>query len=259
MKRLAMILLGLCLLSSLFGCGSSRPKMKLDAEDQFLLAKSKFDNRKYLDAQTEFQKLLWEFPGSEYVDEAQFYLAECYFHMEDYPSAIDGYTRLLNNYSQSPFSADAQFKIGLCYYEQVLPSALDQDYTRKAIRELRTFLEDYPDNENVPEAQKLLLECRTRLAKKEYDTGHLYYKLGEYGSAIIYYEELIENYPDTKWADDAQFGLGECYRRQEKWDQAMEAYLQVLEMSTTGNLTRRAQQRIENVEKKLQESQKSSG
>jgi outer membrane protein assembly factor BamD len=259
MKHLAMILLGLCLLSPLLGCGSTPSKVKLDAEDQFLLAMMKFDNRKYIDAQTEFQKLLWDFPGSEYVDEAQFYLAECYFHQEDYPSAIAGYTRLLNNYSHSPFSADAQFKIGLSYCKQGLPSALDQDFTLKAIRELRTLLEEYPTSDNVPEAQKLLLQCRTRLAKKEYDTGHLYYRLGEYASAIIYYEELIENYPETKWADDAQFGLGECYRRQEKWDQALKAYLQVLEMGTIGKLARRAQQRIESVEKKLQESQKSSG
>jgi len=259
MKYLAMILLGLSLLPLLFGCGPTPPKIKLDAEDQFLLAKKKFDNRKYTDAQTEFQKLIWDFPGSEYVDEAHFYLAECYFHLEDYPSAIDAYTRLLNNYSRSPFTDEAQFQVGHSYYKQTLPSSLDQEFTRKAIREFQTFLEDYPDNEKVPEAQKLLLNCRTRLAKKEYDTGHLYYKMGAYVSAIIYYEELIKNYSDTKWADDAQFGLGECYRQQEKWDQALEAYRRVLEINSAAKLVHRAQKQIEKIEKKLHQSQKSSG
>lgn len=259
MKLVATFLVGLGLLALLLGCGPGPPKAKLDAEDQFLLAKKRFDDRKYLEAQTEFQKLIWNFPGSDYVDEAHYYLAECFLQQEDYPSAIHSYQRLLQNYSQSPFADDAQYKVGLCYYKQSLPARLDQDFTHKAIRELRTFLEDYPNSEWVPEAQKLLMVSRTKLAQKEYLNGHLYYRMGEYVSAIIYLQEVLKDYPDTKWADDAQFTIGECYRRQKKWDQALESYQQVLETSISGRLVRQAQKRIDKIEKKLEEAQKSSG
>lgn len=251
MKLFAIFLVALGLLTLLFGCGPGPPKAKLDAEDQFLLAKQKFDDRKYLDAQTEFQKLIWNFPGSDYVDEAQYYLAECFFGQEDYQSAIHEYTRLLRNYSQSPFVDDAQYKVGVSYYKQILPAPLDQDNTHKAIRELQTFLEDYPNSEYVPEAEKYLLSARTRLAQKEYLNGQLYYKMGAYDSAIIYFEELLKSYSDTKWADDVQFAIGECQRRQKKWEQAIESYQKVLEMSSSKKLVQRAQKRIDKIEKEL--------
>jgi outer membrane protein assembly factor BamD len=258
MKLFAIFLVALGLLALLFGCGPGPPKAKLDAEDQFLLAKQKFDDRKYFDAQTKFQKLIWNFPGSDYVDEAQYYLAECFFGQEDYQSAIHEYTRLLRNYSQSPFVDAAQFKIGVSYYKQSLPAPLDQDDTQKAARTLQTFLEDYPNSEYVPEAEKYLLAARTRLSKKEYLNGQLYYKMGAYDSAIIYFEELLENYSDTKWADDAQYAIGECQRRQKKWERALQSYQKVLEMSNSKKLAQRAQKRIDKIEKELTETPKSS-
>jgi outer membrane protein assembly factor BamD len=254
MKQVITFLIGLSILALLFGCGSTPPKVGLDAEDHFLLAKKKYDDRKYLDAQIEFQKLIWNFPGSDYVDEAQFYLAECFFFQEDFPSAIHEYQRLLNNYSQSQFVDVAQYKVGLSYNKQSLPAQLDQDFTHKAIRELQTFLEDYPHSEHIPEAQNILLACRTKLAQKAYLNGRLYYKTGEYISALIYFEELLKTYPDTKWADDAQFAIGECYRRQKKWTQALESYQRLLEMSPSEKLARRAQNRIAEVEKQLEGS-----
>jgi len=259
MRLAVTLLIASSIWAGFLGCGPAPPKMQLDAEDQFLLAKKKYDEHKYLDAQTEFQKLIWNFPGSDYVDEAQFYLAECFFYQEDFPSAIHEYQRLLNNYSQSPFVDIAQYKVGLSYYKQSLPAQLDQDFTHKAIRELETFLEEYPNSEQVPEAQNLLFASRTKLAHKEYLSGRLYYKMGEYASALIYFEEILETYPDTKWADDAQFAIGECYRRQKKWTQALKSYQQLLEMSSSESLVRRTKNRIDEVEKKLEESQKSSG
>lgn len=256
MKFIVTLLLSLGILTLMSGCGPGPPKAKLDAEDQFLLAKEKYDHRKYLEAQTEFQKLIWNFPGSDYVDEAQFHLAECLFHQEDFPAAIHEYQRLLSNYSQSPLADAAQYKVALCYYKESLPAQLDQEFTHKVIQELRIFLEDYPNSEYVPEAQKLLLAARTKLAKKEYFNGHLYYRMGEYSAAIIYFEEILNDYSDTKWADDTQFAIGECQQSQKKWEQALESYRKVLEISTSEKLIRRAQKRIGKIKKKLEESQK---
>ena len=249
--RFVTILIGLGLLAFLSGCGSAPPKATMDAEDQFLLAKERYDHGKHLDAQIEFQKLIWNFPGSDYVDDAHYYLAECFFCQEDYLAATHEYQRLTSSFSQSPFAGPAQYKIGLCYYEQSLPVYLDQDFTDKTIRELRIFLEDYPNSDYVPEAQKLLLASRTKLAHKDLLNGKLYYKMKEYVSAIIYLEELLENYHDTKWAADAQYVIGECYRNQQKWGPALSAFQNVLQMDASQKLARRAQKRIDQVEKNL--------
>jgi len=236
----------------LLSCTSSPPPGKLDAEDQFLLARERFDGRKFEEAQQEFQKLIWNYPGSDYIDDAQYYLADCYRNLGDYPTAIVEYRRLLRNYSQSPLASSAQYHLALCYFEQSLPSHLDQDFTQKAIQELEFFLEEYPHSALFPQATELMLKARTKLARKGYDNARLYLKMNSFEAAIIYIEEILEEYGDTKWAVDAQYLMGECYRHQEKWQQALGAYRRTLEMSPPKKLRRQAETRIRQIEDLLE-------
>jgi len=259
MKHALLNLFGICLVALLMGCGGARPTRVLVAEDQYLLAQKKFDEGRYQDAQLEFQKLIWNYPGSDYVDDGQYYLAECYRLQEDYPGAVVENERLLRSYSQSPFAPAAQYHLALCYYQQSLPSNLDQEFTHKAIQEVQVFLEDYPNSEFLPQARELLLQAQTKLAKKSFDTAYLYYKLGNFDSAIIYIEELLREFTDTRWAVDAQYLMGECYRDQENWSQALSAYRQVLEMDASEKTAQRARKRIQQVEEKLSQAEKASG
>jgi outer membrane protein assembly factor BamD len=240
----------LCFLYLFLACGPAPPVSTPDAEDQYQLAMERFEDEKYEQAQLEYQKLIWNYPGSDLVDDAQYHLAECHRLLEDYPTAVVEYSRLVRSYSQSPFAPTAHYKLALCYYQQSLPSHLDQDFTHMAIHELNTFLEEHPGHEDAPEARKLLLEARTKLAKKEYENARLYYKMDAYDSAIIYIEELLEEYPDTKWAPDAHYLIGECYREQGNRDDALAAYRQVLELDASGKAARQAEKRIRQIEEK---------
>jgi outer membrane protein assembly factor BamD len=248
------ISLALCLLCAALACGAPPPPGRLDAEDQYLLAQERYDDGKFEEAQLEFQKLIWNYPGSDYVDDAQYYLAECHRYLEDYPTAIIEYSRLLRSYSQSPFAPAAQYHLALCYFEQSLPSHLDQNFTHKAIGELQIFLEEYPHSEFTAQARDLLLQARTKLAKKDYENARLYLKMNDYESAIIYVEEILDQYGDTKWAVDAQYLLGECYRHQEKWQRALRAYRLMLEMNPSKKLQRQAEARIRQVQEALEET-----
>ena len=101
MKQTDIVLLGLISCLLIAGCGTTPPKGTLDAEDHYLVAKDLYDNRKYEAAQIEFQKLIWNFPGSDYVDEGQYYLAECLFEQEDFTGALPS-TRLVFAISSNP-------------------------------------------------------------------------------------------------------------------------------------------------------------
>lgn len=47
-------------------------------------------------------------------------------------------------------------------------------------------------------------------------------------SAIKSYQEIIDKYPDSKWADDAQFYIAMTYFYGGEWDKAIEAYQKVI-------------------------------
>ena len=53
-------------------------------------------------------------------------------------------------------------------------------------------------------------------------------KLGYYIQALLKYQELINNYPDSPYADDAQIGIGNCYYATYDFSHAIEAYQKVI-------------------------------
>ncbi len=196
------VCLAVCLvvLLALLGCGSSDQATTGGPEERFTHAKKLFDNGDYLEAINEFTVITLQFPGSAVAADAQFYLGESQFARGQYVLAAYEYGVVKRNYSASPRVPEAQYKLALSYYELAPKAELDQQYTHKAIDEFQTFVEYYPANPLVPDAEKKIAELTDRLAKKSYDTARQYRTLDYYRSALFYYDDVIENYHDTQYA-----------------------------------------------------------
>lgn len=214
----------LALLSLLLACGTTKIPPNLTAEERFEVAKRLFDKGKYLDAKTQFKIITLNNPGSSIVDEAQYYLAETHFKLKEYLLAASEYERVLRMYPQSPLVDDAQYKIGLCYFKLSPGYALDQDYTLKAIGEFQRFLEDHPNSDLVPQVEKYLFECRSKLAQKDYKAGELYRKMGDCRAAVVYFDSVLNNYYDTKFAEKAHYWKAECLRRLGDYEAAQKEF-----------------------------------
>ena len=53
-------------------------------------------------------------------------------------------------------------------------------------------------------------------------------KFGYYSKALLEYYELLINYPDSIWADDAQLGMGNCYYSSGEYNNAIVEYQKVI-------------------------------
>jgi outer membrane protein assembly factor BamD len=184
----------------LAGCGSGEVTKVMSVEDRFAHAKQLFDNRSYLDAVNEFTVITLQYQGSAFAADAQFYLGECRFAREEYLLAAFEYGVVKRNYPASPRVADAQYKLGVCYYSLSPRSSLDQQYTRRALDELQSFVEYYPAHEKAVDAEAKIKDLTVRLAKKQYDTAKLYRTMEYYRAALFYYDDVIEKYHDTEFA-----------------------------------------------------------
>ena len=192
----------LCIIATLFilGCGSGNVATTLTPEARFAKAKALFDNEDYLEAINEFTVITLQYQGSAFASDAQFNLGECRFNRGEYLLAGFEYAVLKRNYPASPRVADAQFKLAMSYYKLSPKSSLDQQYTKKAIDEFQTFAEYYPSNPKASEADAKIKELNTRLAKKQYETAHLYGTLEYYKASLACYDVVIEKYHDTEYA-----------------------------------------------------------
>jgi outer membrane protein assembly factor BamD len=201
-------------------CSSHEVSKQETAEERFQKAKALFDDGDYLDAINQFTVITLQFQGSAFAADAQYYLGECRFKRNEFLLAAFEYGVLKRSMPASPRVPDAQYKLALSYYNLAPKSTLDQQYTRKAIDELQSFVEYYPADEHAPDAEAKIKELNTRLAKKQYDTARLYATMEYYKSAIYYYDDVIEKYHDTEYAPLAYLGKVELLIARRKFVEA---------------------------------------
>ncbi len=195
----------------LMACAGVKPQPDWTAEQYFHYAKKLFDDEDYFEAANEFTVITLRYPGSTVADSAQYYLGESHFKMKEYLIAAAEFEKLINNMKRSQLIPLAQYKLALSYYMLSPRPELDQEYTRRAIREFQIFIEDYPTHPLKDDALKKIAELRAKLALKEFKNAEIYRKMHEYKAALIYYDQVLTDYYDTEWADDAQFGKIRVY------------------------------------------------
>ncbi len=217
----------LLVLAILTGCGGPGKSPIATAEDQFTLAKKEYDKEHYLKAIDGFQRVIFNYPGATVVDTAQFFLAMSYLGNEEYELAAVEFRRLMVNYPMSDYADQAQFSAGVCFYKNTPGNyALDQQDLKKAIQVLEDFILENPDSPLVEEARAVILEGLTKLARKEYENGLLYFKIYDFRAARIYFQYVIDNYTSTGYAALALFKLSESAYKLSEYIKALEKFSQ---------------------------------
>jgi outer membrane protein assembly factor BamD len=208
----------------LFACSSTLDTTNMSGEDRLAYAMKLYQDEDYEEAIKEFDAIILQYPGSSIVDDAQYYLAMSRFQREEYILAAYQFSKLIKSMPSSEFLADAQFMLANSYYELSPNYALDQKYTKKAIDEFQVFLDVFPLNQKVSEAEAKIKELNEKLAKKDFETARIYEKLEYYIAAVIYYNNVIDVYHDTKYAPLASFNkINLLANREKNYDALTEA------------------------------------
>lgn len=178
--------------------------------------------------------------GTNYGQEAQYYLAESYYSGRRYLLAASEYDRFVSLYPQDPRRQDAEFKAAMSYYHQSPRYKLDQTSTRRAIERFQLFNNRFPDSELVPEAADRIDELRNKLARKSYEAAQFYVRTDRYRAANIYFDETIDQYPETEWAERSLVDQIQTYiayadnsiiaRQAERYSNAIETYEKFLQL-----------------------------
>jgi outer membrane protein assembly factor BamD len=127
------------------------------------------------------------------------------YQRSEYILAAYEFSKLIKNMTASEFIPLSQFMLAECYYLLSPNFNLDQRYTKKAIEEYQAFIDFFPTNEKVSEAESKISELNEKLAQKEYSDALIYEKLEYYSASIMYYSNIIEVYHDTKYAPMAMY------------------------------------------------------
>jgi outer membrane protein assembly factor BamD len=219
MRKYFLILGALLLL--IWGCSSTNDLSDLNADDRLTSAVKLYEDEDFEDAATEFEAILLQYPGNSVVDDAQYYLGMCKFQREEFILSAFEFSKLIKNMPASEFVADAQFMLAESYYELSPDFTLDQNYTKKAIEEYQAFVDFFPLNQRVAEAERKISELNDKLGRKEYSIAVIYEKMEYYTASLKYYDAVVEIYHDTQYAPMALYRKIKLLMDREREDEAL--------------------------------------
>jgi len=180
-----------------FGC-SGKTVDESNPQALYDEALEDIQNDRYIMAVEKLRSVRNKFPYSKVATQAHLKMADVYFAQESYVEAAAAYEAFRDLHPKHESAAYASFKIGEAYRKDI-PTVISRDLTSayKAQDALRSFLEQYPQDAEVPKAKVFLQETRDLLASKETYIGDFYYKKGEWDAAKIRYQKILDMYADT--------------------------------------------------------------
>lgn len=140
-------------------------------------------------------------------------LAQTYERRRQWITAAAHYQRLVEDYPTSEHSLAARFGICNAYYQLSPRPELDQEYTYSGIAHCESVATNFPDTEEGAQAAEYLQELRDKLAEKVYDAGRFYVRRQALDAAVVYFREVVDNFPQTRFAPMALESLVETYDR----------------------------------------------
>jgi outer membrane protein assembly factor BamD (BamD/ComL family) len=136
-------------------------------------------------------------------------------------------------------------------------SGLDQESTETAVGELLLFKDSHPLSGRVALADSLLKIAYGRLSTKDYRTGVLYHKMGQFEASRIYLQGMIDQYPESPLVPEAIFYMAEGQRKLDSLDSAIEYYEKLIYIYPDHERTATARKRIAKIGRAQDEAQAS--
>ncbi|WGH27910.1 MAG: outer membrane protein assembly factor BamD [Candidatus Bostrichicola ureolyticus] len=110
-----------------------------------------------------------------------------------------------NNKLVKSLAEKALLMSGYCYYLLSPDYYLDQKNTYNAIYLFKKFKNYYPNNKYINMVNTLLVKLNNKIEIKKFNLAKYYYDLSYYKSAIIFFKNFINDFPNSLLKEKAFF------------------------------------------------------
>lgn len=151
-----------------------------------------------------YKKVVDNAPFGKMADQAQFKMAETMKDAGRYDEATVAFQKILDDYPASPLYERSKYEMANSAYKASLQPAYDQAPTDKALKAFEEFTTGTTDEKLTAEAQATIKRLKNKAAEKSFNTAEFYEKINRYESAIVYYKDVIDRWPDSTSAEIAK-------------------------------------------------------
>ncbi len=165
-----------------------------------------------------YNQIIKNGPYSEVAPHAQMNIGQAHENkiVTDYTAAVKAYETAADRYSDQPVGIDALYKVGLTYNKQAGRAEYDQSIATQAMSTFTDFATLFPNDPRVSDAQKRIDALKTEQARGSFDIAQFYERKNRLRAAQIYYNDVLDKDPNSKYAEAARERLQAINRRPEQ-------------------------------------------
>ncbi|MBA7543743.1 Cell division coordinator CpoB [subsurface metagenome] len=168
---------------------------------RYLLAECYFQQKEYMLAQVEYERVVTDSEINEYTDDALWGSGWCYYLLEEYEGAAGKFSKLLIDFPDSDLVLQVRYKLGKSYFK-------GNNYP-ETIKVYQEFLEKYPEyqGEEIEEVYYLL--------------GQAYFRSGKYAKAEGIFKNILSLFPDFELTSEVKYYEGLSLFKENKYEEAI--------------------------------------
>jgi outer membrane protein assembly factor BamD len=205
-----------CLLTGglLAGCASSTDATKVLNPDppgkMYARADALLNGGSYAEAARKFEDLDRDHPYSPEARRAIVMAAYAYYKGGKYQEAIASAQRYTTLHPGTKDAALAHHIAASAYFDDIRDPSRDQTATRRALAELKTLVQRYPDSPYIKQAANRIRLAEDTLAAAEMNVGRYYQNRNNQVAAINRYKTVVTEYQTTAHVEEALYRLVEA-------------------------------------------------
>ncbi|MGM0444697.1 MAG: outer membrane protein assembly factor BamD [Fibrobacterota bacterium] len=168
----------------------------------------------------------------DHRDSLYFRIGETHMALEEYKQASIEYREILARFPKSELRGRSMFRLAQALYLDAPIYQRDISVLRQAQRRFNMFINEYPQSNYADSARLYLDTIYSKFVTKAMENAEFYSIIDKYDAAVIYYEDILENFPKTTRKDSVYYCLAKNLIRAERYIEA-ETYMDRLRKDET--------------------------
>jgi len=186
-------------------------KIETQMIDAFKEGYEELENGDVLFAAKKFNEAELLYPQSEWAPKAALMAAYSYYSQDYFFDAEYELNRFLKIYPNDKNLPYAHYLLGMVYYEKIVDEKKDLEPLVKAEEKFKFIEKNYPNTDFALDSSYKLDLIKDYLASKEMYIGVHYIKKKKWIAAINRFKNVVNNYEETAFIDEALHRLVELH------------------------------------------------
>ncbi len=151
-----------------------------------------------------YQTIIKSAPFGPYAPLSTFSCGLAREKQKKWPDAVKFYEDILDKYPKNDLIDDAQYQIGFVWMKAARQPEYDQTAAQKGIEAFQDYLARFKRSDKTEQASENITVLTQRLSGGSLSVARFYDKSGNYPAALVYYNEVLTQSPDSTQGQEAR-------------------------------------------------------